>query len=219
MLCEVRGSSPRVWGTRRHVGSNRHCWRFIPTRVGNTDNNGKIVRDRPVHPHACGEHNIELRSNRGETGSSPRVWGTLLIAATCAVFLRFIPTRVGNTSVSWSSSSAMSVHPHACGEHSCLFIVDSVAVGSSPRVWGTPPRNISSQLRARFIPTRVGNTIFPIADSLVRAVHPHACGEHFGMNIETSSNFGSSPRVWGTLGFGNAGFSVLRFIPTRVGNT
>ena len=29
-------------------------------------------------------------------------------------------------------------------------------------------------------------------------VHPHACGEHIGLNESTLSVIGSSPRLWGT---------------------
>ena len=50
------GSSPRLWGTHRHVGGKVFEIRFIPTPVGNTKQNRAGVHDASVHPHACGEH-------------------------------------------------------------------------------------------------------------------------------------------------------------------
>ena len=71
------------------------------------------------------------------------------------------------------------VHPHACGEYVLIY---------------------SQQAnRARFIPTRVGNTPGSSARSGRAAVHPHACGEYKGRGFTARR--------------------VSRFIPTRVGNT
>ena len=74
----VYGSSPRVWGTLADSAIACFSPRFIPTRVGNTDNRITQIRNRTVHPHACGEH-VRCGNRRiPETGSSPRVWGTLV---------------------------------------------------------------------------------------------------------------------------------------------
>ena len=54
------------------------------------------------------------------------------------VWVRFIPTLVGNTSVVSFGAGKAAVHPHACGEHA----MDAVHEYHS----------------ARFIPTLVGNT-------------------------------------------------------------
>ena len=53
--------------------------------------------------------------------------------------------------------------------------------------------------QGRFIPTHVGNTLV--------SANPAA------------SDFGSSPRTWGTLGAVQRAEVVQRFIPTHVGNT
>ena len=70
-------------------------------------------------------------------------------------------------------------------------------------------------------------------------VHPHVCGEHanilggvlsnygssprvwgtcYGFHEIEHSIFGSSPRVWGTYRFRKLDFAHNRFIPTCVGN-
>ncbi len=70
------GSSPRMWGTPPQDFAISLSRRFIPTHVGNTHKLSIINSHRGVHPHACGEHSHGPRRFRGESGSSPRMWGT-----------------------------------------------------------------------------------------------------------------------------------------------
>ena len=126
-------------------------------------------------------------------GSSPRLWGTLLVRARSHCLIRFIPTPVGNTSAITRPDDQL---------------------GSSPRLWGTRRPVRCADLR--FIPTPVGNTHLHqlgqarsgssprLWGTLVALpghylpVHPHACGEH---------RFAGTPS------------GIDRFIPTPVGNT
>ncbi len=111
------GSSPRMWGTRREGDSQRFQPRFIPTHVGNTIQLWRPRFPASVHPHACGEHLLTNPDILHNTGSSPRMWGTLSSRECENGSHRFIPTHVGNTRMSGFVRSAMTVHPHACGEH------------------------------------------------------------------------------------------------------
>ena len=208
-----------MWGIRRQSDYAEPLWRFIPTRVGNT-----FVVDilRPfvtVHPHACGEYKA------GETrpfllpGSSPRVWGIRGIRGFFAFLDRFIPTRVGNTLAPVWPYPQRPVHPHACGEYTGIKCWPLRVAGSSPRVWGIPLPLVQSPARARFIPTRVGNTARPCGHSRRDAVHPHACGEYIEAIKEGNISAGSSPRVWGIPWSPFGSGYPARFIPTRVGNT
>ena len=70
------GSSPRMWGTRLWLLQEGLILRFIPTHVGNTPGGRWRRRRRPVHPHACGEHEATRDSEMPYCGSSPRMWGT-----------------------------------------------------------------------------------------------------------------------------------------------
>ncbi len=154
--------------------------------------------------------------------------------------LRFIPTRVGNTGKRLRRTRPVTVHPHACGEHSCTRPQLVMRRGSSPRVWGTLVAGNYWHDKFRFIPTRVGNTFSWPVKLLTTSVHPHACGEHNDSDTCGRSLIGSSPRVWGTRDYcgcvdraapvhphacGEHIAAVvqvlfdLRFIPTRVGNT
>ena len=155
---ENSGSSPRVWGTHIEVKTARAVWRFIPTRVGNTISNAFAAVKVPVHPHACGEHQLTYSRCIMDNGSSPRVWGTQRRLWLLRLVTRFIPTRVGNTGEPIKITVAASVHPHACGEHFGKQAFVSIGSGSSPRVWGTLIPCSSEGGVYRFIPTRVGNT-------------------------------------------------------------
>ena len=136
-----------------------------------------------VHPHACGEHNSAISMIRIVNGSSPRLWGTRIVSQSNAVFVRFIPTPVGNTIYNYRMVSYSTVHPHACGEHTTIKADKCKDFGSSPRLWGTPHDNAFVILYSWFIPTPVGNTPQTTPCFTSRSVHPHACGEHTSSNI------------------------------------
>jgi len=92
------GSSPPAWGTRQGPIRQNPGGRFIPTRVGNTPGHRPRPASWPVHPHPRGEHRKNLTLGSVVAGSSPPAWGTRLHADLATVSIRFIPTRVGNTS-------------------------------------------------------------------------------------------------------------------------
>ena len=152
--------------------------RFIPTRVGNTTAPVSCVRPRAVHPHACGEYIQARRNGIWRDGSSPRVWGIRTTVTLAMLYLRFIPTRVGNTTSAVPRFNADAVHPHACGEYSRTVLRTASICGSSPRVWGIPLGEVTNPTGRRFIPTRVGNTLPLRYAPMLLPVHPHACGEY-----------------------------------------
>ena len=65
-------------------------------------------------------------------------------------------------------------------------------------MWGTPTNTGDMTMTIRFIPTHVGNTHAVNAAWAEVTVHPHACGEHTPFAADIDSQFGSSPRMWGT---------------------
>ena len=93
------GSSPRVWGIQLKIIPQRYWPRFIPTRVGNTPQVVASTTITAVHPHACGEYATLRLYFSVMAGSSPRVWGIPQLGFYEAGPARFIPTRVGNTSI------------------------------------------------------------------------------------------------------------------------
>ena len=152
------GSSPRTWGTADPLLPKCRPYRFIPTYVGNSGRARTLDRPRAVHPHVRGEQFepgvLEIR----RPGSSPRTWGTAVTAQQPAAPRRFIPTYVGNRTLSFFSAvqdqrfiptyvgnrllpcwirARMTVHPHVRGEQPPRSVLGSVEAGSSPRTWGT----------------------------------------------------------------------------------
>ncbi len=153
------------------------------------------------------------------TGSSPRLWGTLRYPFDQMTNCRFIPTPVGNTRIGMISLLFFAVHPHACGEHKWRNHSKKGWYGSSPRLWGTHRFYDIQNPEFRFIPTPVGNTSIRPLYTLLRPVHPHACGEHKVVATPGKSLTGSSPRLWGTRRLPVERLRKCRFIPTPVGNT
>ena len=194
----IHGSSPRMWGTR-HAGIKVvPVVRFIPTHVGNTPPLPSRASGTPVHPHACGEHPLQINTSAQDAGSSPRMWGTPPSPSRKRSHERFIPTHVGNTSRHGRGARRTPVHPHACGEHRTGSPCLSRSSGSSPRMWGTRNFRETVNEHPRFIPTHVGNTPAGAPPPRCASVHPHACGEHDGEIRGRNGSLGSSPRMWGT---------------------
>ncbi len=173
----VVGSSPRVWGTHPIFSKKRRQHRFIPTGVGNAPTVETKEERFAVHPHGCGERRITCAPLMMAGGSSPRVWGTPKSRTNKVCVGRFIPTGVGNAHVLLDMLYPTSVHPHGCGERLAHNNTVKMADGSSPRVWGTLGLGPVFQLTIRFIPTGVGNAQLQLQPNVVRAVHPHGCGE------------------------------------------
>ena len=188
-----------MWGTRKNLECGNSPVRFIPTHVGNTSIQVSRNSTYAVHPHACGEHRGCAFVLMTEIGSSPRMWGTPRRRLLWLLPPRFIPTHVGNTLFGFPLRFLLSVHPHACGEHQDHPGKARGALGSSPRMWGTPERFRGEGRGRRFIPTHVGNTPWQPVETGILAVHPHACGEHGGFPTSSGDGPGSSPRMWGTL--------------------
>ena len=234
------GSSPRPWGTPRSYPTPPTRQRFIPTPVGNTPRGRTGTRRASVHTHARGEHSVRSSLSASAAGSSPRPWGTPVVAVHGAPHPRFIPTPVGNTTCNSSSDGISPVHPHARGEHDDLGAQIAARDGSSPRPWGTPPGTVDAGDPRTVHPPARGEHAARMAvlsmmsgssprpwGTLVRrprsrpctAVHPHARGEHWRCRSSTCAAFGSSPRPWGTRRRGCRRRGPTRFIPTPVGNT
>ena len=192
------GSSPRLWGTHRNERLEAIRLRFIPTSVGNAPLQKAIRGMCAVHPHVCGERKRASHYADEFDGSSPRLWGTLGIAADGFAAGRFIPTSVGNALLSRMLAIPGPVHPHVCGERQIAIMRSVAPCGSSPRLWGTQ-RIISAYIvKIRFIPTSVGNARIRNGQGGKGPVHPHVCGERSWAVIFFAAIYGSSPRLWGT---------------------
>ncbi|MFW5397406.1 MAG: hypothetical protein XXXNARYT_003134 [Candidatus Accumulibacter regalis] len=73
----LTGSSPRLRGTRLPVICRHRFTRFIPAPAGNAQTHPAQPRTRAVHPRACGERSLSTAVLIRDSGSSPRLRGTL----------------------------------------------------------------------------------------------------------------------------------------------
>ena len=135
------GSSPRVRGTGKRLGSTRRRRRFIPAGAGNRSCPRWRPRPSAVHPRGCGEQpTFNLAGDLGG-GSSPRVRGTADVHALARRADRFIPAGAGNSRFAGVQRDVDAVHPRGCGEQGRLKFSAKHNAGSSPRVRGTAFRN------------------------------------------------------------------------------
>ncbi len=156
----MRGSSPRIWGTGSASWLAKRGTRFIPTHMGNGVHNHPSGDPTPVHPHAYGERIFVAAVQQHLDGSSPRIWGTELKSGVINQEHRFIPTHMGNGSARSPRTIPAAVHPHAYGERQVTSNTSGTVTGSSPRIWGTDPRQCGLRGVFRFIPTHMGNGAF-----------------------------------------------------------
>ena len=155
--------------------------------------------------------------NSGDSGSSPRVRGSLCVWEVRQTWRRFIPARAGEPSVGRLGRLATGVHPRACGGAMRSAILFTSASGSSPRVRGSLPPALRRRRDLRFIPARAGEPRASSTPARRAPVHPRACGGAPRGCCRPSSAMGSSPRVRGSPAPHRLQRRPWRFIPARAG--
>ena len=171
------GSSPRVWGQGQSKFYCAQYSRIIPTRVGTRMfylSSAVVIKD---HPHACGDKSAPLPALISLDGSSPRVWGQVIVTSHSLLNPGIIPTRVGTRIVSVFFVRQQRDHPHACGDKCTVTSGVTTKAGSSPRVWGQGHYGFSGTSERRIIPTRVGTSLSAFRALFHLQDHPHACGD------------------------------------------
>ena len=193
-----RGSSPRVRGTPTLSEYLILQLGFIPACAGNTSSSLVVMTFTTVHPRVCGEHDTISVPVLCSNGSSPRVRGTRCDTHPRFHGHRFIPACAGNTEGIAAADSVRTVHPRVCGELNQIMNLNTVLLGSSPRVRGTRIFKSYQFLIQRFIPACAGNTGDGSRRNCGVSVHPRVCGEHDMLWRPIECVSGSSPRVRGT---------------------
>ena len=153
-----QGSSPRMRGTPMMSPSSGRMLGIIPAYAGNTSFTALHASASRDHPRVCGEHNLRKHLMRHPTGSSPRMRGTLSMPVRYVLRTGIIPAYAGNTQRIAAFETGQRDHPRVCGEHSCGCDTPMNAVGSSPRMRGTPARRTCRTRSTGIIPAYAGNT-------------------------------------------------------------
>ena len=196
----VAGSSPRVWGQVISLTVHKGIKRIIPTRMGT-----RLVFLSPVvllwdHPHAYGDKKNQPSEVAPFLGSSPRVWGQVVLYLCKKGVVRIIPTRMGTRLQIYALLVLLWDHPHAYGDKSKDVPKYLLTSGSSPRVWGQVCKLCVKIAIRRIIPTRMGTRHIQYFSKFGWKDHPHAYGDKDCAIFPVASISGSSPRVWGQDG-------------------
>ena len=213
------GSSPRVRGTPLVDHVERLQEGIIPACAGNTTCASWREYWPRDHPRVCGEHLVDYRARRAETGSSPRVRGTRVGRDRQERSAGIIPACAGNTQSGGNPTGLSWDHPRVCGEHRKRGVTKSTGSGSSPRVRGTRGRPHGFQIRFGIIPACAGNTPPRHTPPHTTWDHPRVCGEHARNAWNGVVSWGSSPRVRGTRGVMVLTLGTEGIIPACAGNT
>ena len=176
-----------------------HCTvGIIPAHAGNTP--GRIsflTQARGSSPRMRGTRRGLGRFQTG-SGIIPAHAGNTCVVFYFLLFFGIIPAHAGNTCCRSPNSSPVRDHPRACGEHFVAIVSVCVCAGSSPRMRGTLPRDVTELETGGIIPAHAGNTPRRARRGCRRRDHPRACGEHCIMTQEEHVGLGSSPRMRGT---------------------
>ena len=178
MKKQYEGSSPRMRGSLRLVSSYRSPSGIIPAHAGLTTVASFFSGPAKDHPRACGAHfcvppykSIRKGSSprmRGSLdvwpatpirmGSSPRMRGSHLCLHPSGPSPGIIPAHAGLTAGLRLRERRIWDHPRACGAHFPFDEIALSAVGSSPRMRGSPIGSNYTNRKKGIIPAHAGLT-------------------------------------------------------------
>ncbi len=228
----MRGSHIATNTTSSFIG-------IIPAHAGLTYhiNSGQnLQRD---HPRACGAHRDDDDIKKHSMGSSPRMRGSPAICLPTSNSFGIIPAHAGSRGepladenvdgiipahaglTQWNCRDSESErdHPRACGAHQSSLSKILDALGSSPRMRGSPRWMHDSDGAKGIIPAHAGLTHGLQHADEARRDHPRACGAHQIDCLQPSASSGSSPRMRGSRLFSTKRSKPLGIIPAHAGLT
>ena len=206
-------------GTRGEPRLSQAIRRIIPAHAGNSTCSHARATGSTDHPRACGELEVLAGGAVGESGSSPRMRGTLVRPSPSASCLRIIPAHAGNSGALRSEWRRWPDHPRACGELDPRRPAREPHGGSSPRMRGTRAVGPERGWPHRIIPAHAGNSWCATPTARFATDHPRACGELLHEVISLNMQYGSSPRMRGTPRRDREPSRSHRIIPAHAGNS
>ena len=172
------GSSPRMRGSLHEARRNRLTSGIIPAYAGLTRPLVGAPNGRRDHPRACGAHQAAGGGTERQTGSSPRMRGSLLTFQTLKKMQGIIPAHAGLTNSSSRTAMPRGDHPRACGAHRLSSRKQIAARGSSPRMRGSRKATRRPYRWTGIIPAHAGLTQPFHGQKHAAWDHPRACGAH-----------------------------------------
>ena len=134
---------------------------IIPAHAGLTKEREEVGNASRDHPRACGAHALSSTIIQVETGSSPRMRGSLLSIVSPPFVKGIIPAHAGLTAAlpEWVDDGWD--HPRACGAHHSNSVRDNGKRGSSPRMRGSQQKQDGGNNGIGIIPAHAGLTRSP----------------------------------------------------------
>ena len=171
------------------------------------------------HPRSCGAHPPAAINITGNSGSSPRMRGSLRDTDKIALHQGIIPAHAGLTACFSLARPSIRDHPRACGAHLLHIITVYEQEGSSPRMRGSPIASPSFIHTPGIIPAHAGLT--PSRQNWRRPSrdHPRACGAHLIQHLVAKYASGSSPRMRGSPSMRLGPSPAPGIIPAHAGLT
>ena len=145
--------------------------------------------------------------------------GTHDVIAFHALRPGIIPAYARNTCRNDTRGCCTWDHPRVCGEHGTTLGSKRLKRGSSPRMRGTPEKDMEPYQTGGIIPAYAGNTFSATPTPTSTGDHPRACGEHVVVELVPCVSLGSSPRMWGTHHTRPVRGRGTGIIPAYAGNT
>ena len=192
---------------------------IIPAHAGLTCRRSGWPKCQRDHPRACGAHVPFFSTAAMASGSSPRMRGSLFEPVQQLSVAGIIPAHAGLTDFPVVQRCINRDHPRACGAHALDGRNGRLHTGSSPRMRGSPSRNMIRATFRRIIPAHAGLTLRQNRLPCRPRDHPRACGAHLCYTYKEAVKAGSSPRMRGSLAEFFRADQLLGIIPAHAGLT
>ena len=145
-------------GTVIPISESSDSVRITPAGAGNSARTLSGKGTPEDHPRGCGEQLLQFILLKTSLGSPPRVRGTGTVHIVALTLNRITPAGAGNSGEADRPVIPNQDHPRGCGEQSLTLILNSLDLGSPPRVRGTDVRSITGISIVRITPAGAGNS-------------------------------------------------------------
>ena len=196
---QIKGSSPRVRGKAGSCAVLSVVYRIIPACAGKSITVWTTLTTQKDHPRVCGEkHEGDVISKAHEL-SSPRVRGKVSLEMRAFDLHRIIPACAGKRARDYGLKDTGEDHPRVCVEKEFVTPLDSMMLGSSPRVRGKVLSAAPVSVPVHIIPACAGKSCTCAVCCGCCWDHPRVCGEKCSSSRISFRCSGSSPRVRGKV--------------------
>ena len=206
-------------GKRLHPSRIARERGLILAHAGKTGSSGRQPWDRGAHPRPHGENHEGTEIVGFMVGSSPLMRGKPRRHHGTDRFRGLIPAHAGKTRQSLACPCSRRAHPRSRGENLASEGESAQDAGSSPLMRGKPSYPHGIPRVTGLIPAHAGKTRSVSRSSNRRAAHPRSRGENYNCQPFSTSGWGSSPLMRGTLTLLGVVLRAVGLIPAHAGKT